>query len=435
LILNLRQFAAEEQPETLVTGYEVSRRLLDMANPDSPQYLAAWGGVMQGVQVNDVMQVDVSLRQPHVLPEALLRVPLEPVTDTDTATGKGDGAFEVTERNETETHYGWKAFQPGGRLAELVERRYDDTQQALAALRRGEIDVIDRVFPADAARLRDELPMSSDIVIGQYALPTIHMLLVNSDNPFLANRDFRRALVFAIDRQRILKQELLGNREIPGCQIISGPFAAGLNERDPLAYAYDLRIEPRGYYPRLAKLLTIIAQDQVGEMAEKRGDPAPELKPLVLGYPAYEAARVACEAIASQMKLIGIEVELKEFPPGVTSDPEGKVDLTYAEVAIWEPLVDARRLLGDDGLAPIDSPYIRRALRQLDESQDWGEVRDRLLELHRTAHDEVAVVPLWQMADSFAYRKSLRNIVGDGPPVWLYQNVDKWRLALPGAAE
>jgi len=434
LILNLKQFS-NDQEQPLVTGYEVSRRLLEMANPDSPQYMAAWGGVMKGVQVKDVMQVDVALRQPHVLPEALLRVPLEPVTAEEQASGKGNGAYEVVKRTENETHFGTKDFQAGGRLAEVVERQFESTQQALAALRQGEIDVVDRVFPADAARLRDDLPLNSDIVVGQYALPTIHMLLVNVDNPFLANRDFRRALVFGINREQILNQELLGNREIPGCRIISGPFAAGLGTRDPLAYAYDTEIEPRGYYPRLAKLLQVVAEGHVHEMAEKRGDPAPELKPLVLGHPSYEAARVACQAIAAQLKLIGIEIELLEFPPGVTRDAEGKVDLTYAEVAIWEPLVDARRLLGDDGLAAIDSAYIRRALRRLDEAQDWGEVRLRLLDLHRTAHDEVAVVPLWQMADSFVYRKTLRNLVSDSAPVWIYQNVDNWRVAAPGAAE
>ena len=121
-------------------------------------------------------------------------------------------------------------------------------------------------------------------------------------------------------------------------------------------------------------------------------------------------------------------MELKPFPPGVTRDPENKVDLTYCEIAIWEPLVDARRLLGDEGLANIDSPYLRRSLRRLDEAQDWSQVRDRLLELHQTAHDELPVLPLWQLVDSFVYHRRLQNIVADSPLVWLYQNIENWRL-------
>ncbi len=429
LTLNLKQFSNEDA--TLITGYQVARRLLDLANPNSPHYSAAWGGVLQAANVNDVMQVELQLRHPHVLPESLLRVPLEPIKDATVPTG--NGLFKVSKRDENRVHFQVKGFEPGQRLA---EHTYDDTQFAMSALRRGDVDVVDRLFPADAARLASDLGPDDEIAIEQYALPTIHMLLISSDNPFLANRDFRRALIFAIHREMILKQELLGNREIPGCQLISGPFAAGVGDRDPLAYAYDMTIEPRGYYPRLAKLLMVVAQGEVEGMAEKKSEPKPELKPFVLGYPAYESARLACQAIAAHLKILDVDITLKEFAPGVTRDPDNEVDLTYAEVAIWEPLVDARRLLGQEELHGIDSAYLKHALRTLDAAQTWGEVRDRLLDLHRTAHNEAAVIPLWQMVDSFAYRKQLRNIVGtEGPPVWLYQNIGQWRLSASGNAE
>ncbi|MDP6468831.1 MAG: ABC transporter substrate-binding protein [Pirellulaceae bacterium] len=432
LTLNLKQFTDDE--DSLVTGYQVAQRLLDLANPKSPNYSAAWGGVMSAAKVKDVMQVELELRQPHVLPEALLRIPLVPVND-DTA-ALGNGLFEVSKRDSARIHYKVKGFEPGQRLAEIVEHTFEDTQLAMSALRRGDVDVVDRLFPADAARLSAGLGGDDEIAIEQYALPTIHMLLISSDNPFLANRDFRRAFIFAIHRELILKQELLGNRDIPGCQLISGPFAAGVGDRDPLAYAYDITIEPRGYFPRLGKLLMVVAQREVEEMAKKKSEPKPELTKFVLGHPAYESARLACQAIAAHLNIIDVEIELKQFPPGVTRDPDNEADLTYAEVAIWEPLVDARRLLGQEELQGIDSPYMKHALRNLDAAQTWGDVRDRLLDLHRTAHNEAAVIPLWQMVDSFAYRKQLRNIVGtDGPPVWLYQNIDQWRLSASGNAE
>lgn len=417
-----------------ITGYQVADRLLDVANPTSPNYSAAWGGVMSAAIVSGVMQVELELRHPHVLPESLLRIPLEPVKDDTAPTG--NGLFQVSKREDNRVHYQVKGFAPGQRLAEIVEHTFDDTQFALSALRRGDVDVVDRLFPADAARLSADLSADDEIAIGQYALPTIHMLLISSDNPFLANRDFRRGIIFAIDRELILKQELLGNRVIPGCQLISGPFAPGVGDRDPLAYAYDTTIEPRGYFPRLAKLLMVVAQGEVEDMAEKKSEPKPVLGKFVLGHPAYESARLACQAIAAHLKIIGVEIELKQFPPGITRDPDNKVDLTYAEVAIWEPLVDARRLLGLEEMHGVESPYIKHALRTLDAAQDWGDVRDRLLDLHRTAYNEAAVIPLWQMVDSFAYRKQLRNIVGrDGPPVWLYQNIDQWRLSASGNAE
>ena len=76
--------------------------------------------------------------------------------------------------------------------------------------------------------------------------------------------------------------------------------------------------------------------------------------------------------------------------------------------------------------AASDSPYVRQALRWLDAAQTWGEVRERLLQVHNAVHNEVAVIPLWQLVDFFAYNKRVRNL-GERP-VWLYQRVDKWRL-------
>lgn len=268
LTLNLKPPANNGNP--LITGYQVADRLLDLANPKSPNYSAAWGGVMSAAKVKDVMQVELELRQPHVLPESLLRVPLEAIAD-DTV-GSGNGLFEVSKRENDRVHFQVKGFEPGQRLAEVVEHTFVDTQFAMSALRRGEVDVVDRLFPGDAARLSEDLDKDDEVAIEQYALPTIHMLLISSDNPFLANRDFRRGIIFAINRELILNQELLNNREIPGCQLISGPFAAGVGERDPLAYAYDVSIEPRGYFPRLAKLLMVVAQNDVENMAEKKSE-------------------------------------------------------------------------------------------------------------------------------------------------------------------
>ena len=148
LTLNLRQFS--DGKESPFTGYQVAQRLLDLADPKSPNYSAAWGGVLLRAQVKDVMQVELELRQPHVLPESMLRVSLEPIDDDTVRIG--NGAFEVSKRDAKNVHYRVKGFEPGHRLAEVVERTFDNTQSAWSALRRGEIDIVDRLFPADAAR-------------------------------------------------------------------------------------------------------------------------------------------------------------------------------------------------------------------------------------------------------------------------------------------
>ena len=90
-----------------------------------------------------------------------------------------------------------------------------------------------------------------------------------------------------------------------------------------------------------------------------------------------------------------------------------------------EPLVDARRVLGEEGMTGGCSPYMTLALRQLDEAVDWGEVRDCLHRVHRIAYDDVAVLPLWQLVEHFVRHESLRGV--GARPVSLYQNVEQWR--------
>jgi ABC-type transport system substrate-binding protein len=244
----------------------------------------------------------------------------------------------------------------------------------------------------------------------------------------LANRDFRRAVLLAIDRTSILQQELMGGREFPGFQVISGPFPASSGDNDPLGYAYDESVRPVPFNPFLARILTISTVKSIREQATKLGDPVPNLSKFVIGYPSHEIARVACEAIATQLKVIGLETELREFPPGESMDSRQECDLVYKEIALWEPVTDARRILGPDGAAPTSSPYVQQSLRELDRAENWSEARNSLIDIHRAVDNDVAILPLWQTVDFFAYRTALKNV--GASPVWLYQNVDQWRLSV-----
>ena len=322
-----------------------------------------------------------------------------------------------------------KGFRRGERLAEISERTVANAEEGIAALIRGDIDVLDRLPPRNALRLTER--STRNLQVAPYILPTVHMLVPNTaKNPFLAQADFRRAIEYALDRQTILNQEILGGREVLGCQVVSGPFPYGASGDDPLGYAYDSTVRPRPYDPRLAKLLSTVAQKQVADMATKRKQSAPELKPLVLGHPATNMAKATCQAIAAYLKVVGIECVPQPLPPGETRDADGQCDLVYTEIAIWEPAVDAGRLLNPGGPAACESAYVRQTIRWLEAAENWGDVRQRLLDVHRAVHNEAAVIPLWQMVDYYAYDQRLKN-VGESL-VWLYQNVDQWRLSAAG---
>ena len=136
----------------------------------------------------------------------------------------------------------------------------------------------------------------------------------------------------------------------------------------------------------------------------------------------------------------GITIKLIECSSEELTTGALDYDFRYAELAVWEPVVDAQRLLGNQGLAKgAQSPYLDAALRRLDESTNWKDVRTRLAEIHEIAHHDLPIIPLWQTVNYFAYRSSLhrrrwirrgKTLQGVGEsPLTLYQNVDDWNTS------
>lgn len=447
--------AIENADESPLDGYRVARRLAALADPTNPGYSPAWGSIVSGIAVQDVNQVRIDLRRPHALPPSLLQTTLDgpaaaanrtavnngPAANAAAANGAGNnaagngqpaadalsaGPYFPAEQAAAENRFlanRQYAFYQPRQPKELVEKLIEKPDKAINALKRGEIDIYDRIFPADVYRLRND----QTIALGQYAVPTLHVLVPNYAKPYPANKIFRRAVLYALNREGIMRSELLGGGSLPGCTAISGPFPAGTGASDPLAYAYDERIAPRAYDPRLGLTLVKLAATELANQAKKANQPEPKLETIVIGYPPTEVARIAIQAIGMQLEVIKLKVELRELPLDKLADPDGTCDFVYRELAVYEPLADAPRLLGVKGLFAESSPYVGLALRRLEATGNWQDASLALKDLHRVTYDDVTVLPLWQLAEYYAYRKWLRG-VGD-QIVTLYQNVENWQIA------
>jgi ABC-type transport system substrate-binding protein len=416
-----------------LTGYDLSRRLLAMADPQDDAYRFDWGEMLGSVSVPRVYTVEADLRRPHVRPQALLQATVVPYSDPSIPDPlhSANGPYAADTRGDTETIYvaNTQYFAAGPtQPKEIVERHYRAGQEAIAALRHRQIDVLDRVNPWDL----DKLMSNKQLVVERYAVPLVHCLVPNTRKPVLANSNFRRALVYGINRSAILNR-LLDGKQREGCRVISGPFSAGILDNDPLDYAYDESIEPRPYDPRLAIALSQVGFHEAAEAVKRQGGELKAMPKLVLGYPPQEIARLAATSIQRQLAALSIPLVLKELPPGAPPRVPDDVDLLYVELAMWEPVVDARRLLDQDGIAGACSPYMSLALRQLEQASTWPEVGSRLRQIHKIAHTEVAVVPLWQLTDHFAYHRSLAGV--GAKAVTLYQNIEQWQPAFNYPAE
>jgi tetratricopeptide (TPR) repeat protein len=411
-------------------SFDVARHLLDLADPASPDYQPQLARLLARVQVRKVDQVDVDLKVPHVLPQAFLQSSYDPTPDLEAPGVKGSGPYYVLQKDAKVTRYTRNeryGMFASGQPAEIMERFYDDSKRAILALERGEVDVLDQVFPGDVP----DLKTNKNIAVGRCSIPTVHFLTVARRHPYLANRTFRRALVCGSDREAILRTSLLklaASAPTPsGYRVISAPFPAPVSAGDSTAYGYDDAITPRSYNPWLALVLKAVAANDLKSQFEKQEKKAPVLTPLTLGHPGDEISRIACRALSRQWKAIGIEVKTVEFPPGVFIDLKEECDLVYTHAATWEPIVDAGRLLAPGGLSPADNTYVSLMLRRVESSKDWIEARRALRDLHRQLHEDVTVIPLWQTFDYYAWRQSVEGL-RDGQAS-LYETVDQWHVA------
>ena len=310
-------------PLDRINGFHIADVLADRARPESDQYFSAWAAAIRAIGLDGPRRIHCRLRRPHVLPTCLVQVPVDG-SWFGGEPGSPSGEYRLDTSEDRMSRYVLAAppKQPD-QPREIVEIRPESASDAVSMLLRGQVDVLDQLFPADAIRLRKK----KTVKVENYPLPTVHMLIPCSDHPYLAERTFRRALVYGINRQDILQGELLENLESPGCQVVSGPFPAGVEMNDPLGYAYDRTIQPRSYEPRVAKLLMTLSETQMKAAAIRKKEELPPLTPIRLAFPADNLSRVACEAIRSQWLLLGLEIELVQLPIGRTFPTKGPLIL------------------------------------------------------------------------------------------------------------
>lgn len=412
---------------TPVTGFHLSRQLTEDAASDHPR-LTSLTRLVERLSVSNIRQLDIGFHMPHVRPEALLA--FVPHATSFPESPPQNGAYRLLPDDNFQVYLLKDSSHKvhGSSPREIRFQSYHTTRDALESLRQGRVDLIDRLHPAVAAQLSKETP--EDLVVDHYPAPVLHVLVPNLDNPYLRHRDFRRGVLYGIHRQEILRSALLAGQQLNGCRVISGPVPLGVSPDDPVSYGYDLTLAPREYEPQMSVALREMAAIELHENAiggdDVEADPFPPLKTLILGHPDSEVSRQVCLAIVQDLARVGLPCELKVVDPEATRPAEVNVDLLYVEIHVAEPLTDIPRIF-DTYVSGRDQPhYLQLALRKLRESKSWPEVRQSLWALHRLAHDDLLILPLFQLRDYFAYHRSLKGV--GHQPMTLFQEVETWEV-------
>jgi tetratricopeptide (TPR) repeat protein len=428
----------------------VALGLAEMASVGGEQAVDDFAALVDRIGIGDGQRVTIHWRRPHVRPESFLQVPLRRLAWHSRGSGLW---FEPVGQPENTNEQRYERTGPpnSNEARFIVEQVFASDDAALEALLRGDVDVVDRVPPWQLERMQQ----AEGIIVKPYRLPTVHVLVPNVTNPIVEARDFRRAICYGVDADSIVRDILLAGAQQPGYRTLSGPFPAGASQSDPVGYAYNSSIAPRPYEPRLAALLANVARQAVAkreaeakkakqaakdvvnegaveadaegpqvEGAEAKADGQAAPQPLILAHSSDPLARLACQSIKIQLDGVGIPIKLLEVLDEAPAAGQ-KYDLLYAEVAVWEPVVDARRLFGRNGLTGRTGPLMALALDQVAKSENWNQARAQLNEIHRIAHHDLPVIPLWQTVNFFAHRQSIEGITET--PVSLYQDLSQWR--------
>ena len=440
---NRRQIDLTLDPTWANRTHAFARSLLRLADPEEATFSPRWAEYLQSIYMPATDRIEIQLTRATLRPEGLLprTVPASLASASFSRTEEGDGQTQVLRSiNDTTV------------VRELSETLYDPPNEATRALLNGSVDVIDRIYPADATRLgRDD-----SIRLVPYRVPTIHGLVFNDREPLLRDSTFRRGILYGINRQGFVDNDLNSPAFPETGRVLSGFAPAGLNGNDPLGYAYDTRIKPREYNPPLSVVLMRLAiqqRQQLMKPEEQASDQPtvestdetetpekdtdqdnvatePEFPELVLAFPDSPVAVSACSLIATDLQRVGVKVRLRQLEAGQGRPSDDSWDILYIETSVEEPLVDLPNLILDDGILGRHGGLVWQATRRLQESANISEVRDQFMRIHKLTFDHTPMLPLWQVIEHAAVADTLRGPGGDtdGPLISLYDNVSDWRL-------
>ena len=293
----------------------------------------------------------------------------------------------------------------------------DDPVKALAE---GKIDLIPNL---PAASVKDLSSNREVTVIGPLRTRRVYFLAVNHRRPLLQNRDLRRALANAIDREQILKVYFRGDRDKEVHRPLNGPFPAG-------SWACDTSGSIRPYTSGRARAFI--------HSAGKKDDDPPWR--LTLKYPKGEPGVAAAMKYLCTQVRNAIKVELQ--PDEVEADQYREVveerhdyDLAYyhydyvSDVYWLWPLFDPNEIrAGGSNYLGYDNIDLQSQLGQAMSYRDFGQVQKTMQLIHHTLDREMPLIPLWQLDVYMAHRRELTLTSPD--PLLVFTDVEQWKKEL-----
>ncbi len=430
IVFSLRPRRAIWESNPMLIAPDVVRAIQDRLNPDSLYYDERMSTFVKSLQVHSPHEFSIQFSTVPVRPQAIFRFPVRQPTAVSAAasssaseasTDNSDDAQPVAPLNsilsrrfriheETEDKVSFRRVVPQARslsryrVAEIVERRYKDHEEAIKGLLTGDVSVL----PEVPIWLADQFEAEDDFFTEPYGVPTTHVLQFNPESKAMKNTVFRRSLAYVINREKILAETVLRDPTMKRGRVVSAPFPS-------TSYAYRAQTKPRPYDLYLAYSLKTVSK-------KKFGGEVPE---LTMVCEPGEVIAAAAEALVSQWDRIGIKVRIVAQDEALPED----WDIVYRTVRMTEPVTELWPFLTMKQDARVEDlehlpDWLRQQLIELEQAVDFRSAVTMLNGLHYRLHELVHLIPLWEIDDVIV----IRNTVQGFPKglVQPYQNAENW---------
>jgi ABC-type transport system substrate-binding protein len=406
-----------------------------------------WGDLLDPVNVSEASRVNLTLPQGWLDPLALMNFKVLPSGSAPDSAAfaahpLGSGPFvyddKITKDNGRDCkvfvanpYYGTRPGKTGlPRMQEVHFILYKDAVAEMNVKGSGRCDLMLDLTAKDAADLQAK---AADMRQPPVASTNrrIYFLAVNHRNPVLANAAFRRALAYAINRDKLLNDDF---RATPGQELhapLNGPYPAK-------SWACNPNLTPKnGNKPILDPFNVPKAKADMTQ-AGKEGVHDPS---LTLKYPAGDlAVENAMNALCEQVR-DAIHVTLKPLavpPAELRHDVETTYyyDLAYyhydfPDDVYWlGPLLDPSGGPGGQNYMGYSGELVQQ-MRIINLRREFSEVRQFTHILHdKFLNKEMPFIPLWQLDALSAVSKRVEIPKVDLPfdPVRVFTDVERWKL-------
>lgn len=377
---------------------------------------------IQSVEAPDARTVVITLTKPWVgLLSNLVAIPIIPKDsyESQKVNPLGTGPFKFIRYDNTQQVCDVEAFseywEGAPQLPTVRVRVMSDMNQLQNELRAGRVDIapMPTSLSPDAVKLLEQDP---NLQVKSFQGSNVVLLTINTSSPPLNNVKVRQAVAYAIDRESLINQLLLG----------FGKIAHSIIPEESWSYSPG---QTYSYNPAMAKRLL----DEAGFRDPDGDGPGMRFeKPVIYKLSGSSiAGRQYAGVIQNYLKEVGIPVEIQAPEANTLFDElrRGNFDIAYSQwVGGNQDPIFYKDLFATSEIPTQTRPSRNRSRFSnseldtlLDEAVNTFD-RQRGLELYQRIQDivsrEVPVFPLWYQSNIVIARKNVGNIQVNASGDW-----------------